>query len=203
MPYVESALELAVDGLESLEVRFHQPKVATVYLTGVSYPNQGEASDATYFDLNFSYKDVKRKKIGRPGVQESFFGTAFHEIIHCIRSEYFDEDTVPEIVASEGLAYVGTELYMQRLIGGPLNDRIPMPFEDLDTPFARQLDDDFKDSMDYYGASDDERFFGEWIGEDNYYAVIHGAYSVARVIKNGATLDEVMAIPAAKILRLK
>jgi hypothetical protein len=113
---VETSVALARDGLNDMGIFSTVPvKTARVCQAVRNYPAGGEADSAVKFDVNFNVLDIRRNKLHR--VAQKIPGVVFHELIHCLRFEHFNDGwTLAETAASEGLAYVLGDMFEDQLL---------------------------------------------------------------------------------------
>jgi hypothetical protein len=102
-PHVEAAVDMAADGLSRFGIRNEQKVVVRVIRVPSTTGWDGQCNDKGALDLYLSCRDIDRRKVGRriPGLA----ATTFHETVHCARSEPFPDYTLPELTATEGIAW--------------------------------------------------------------------------------------------------
>lgn len=118
-PALQDASQLAYEGIEHMNLHYRRRKVGYVDRTDVcedGYDILGRSFGPVQFELyvGASYPDS----------EQWFWNTnewpaiEFHELVHCIRSEYEDDrDDLVERAATEGLAHVGESRFMQSFAG--------------------------------------------------------------------------------------
>ncbi len=206
-PIVSCAVDIAKDGINYYGIHTEQPKVAKVYLCGRNYPSAGESTGATEFELNFRAVDVKRKKIFNNELRRKHsVGTVFHELLHSVRSEYFEHDAIEELIATEGISYVGAELLLDELGLGRKFASIPTPQNSMKYALTKEvLTAELLADIDVLG-SDTDHLVTTWIELNPNGTmppgVFLGCLAVSDLLASGAGLKDVVQMDAREILSI-
>jgi hypothetical protein len=199
---VQDALDLARTGLDEIGIRFHRPKKAIIFQTVRGVNCRGVSINAEECEVYVDYKDVKHRRVGRRMAELCVTGA--HEFTHSTRSEYFPIESLVETAVSEGLAYTATEDFARLLLTDEEQRRcgaiIPELPKDRGAITALTYDLIEDDCCVVYPTPDFIQLKNEWF-EDCADGQVLGIYAVRQLREDGATLAELMAMPAFEVLQ--
>ena len=198
LPVIEHAAEKAEQGAQGLGIRFREWKLGTVdRITpeGISYIG-GRAIDMHTFLLRIDNRIVRPTlRYDSPLLSRD----TLHEVIHCTRFEHTGDESVLELAASEGLAYMADELYRQKYYG----KRLVSKFFDFDLDADPQLEARILDNAQQstYSQDGERAYFTSsvpnWRGGDLY-----GIQRVKAQLEKGFTISDLISQPAEDVLGL-
>lgn len=200
-PYIETALSLAGDAFEHFAIESSLPKVATVWQMSRTWPNSGESYDATNLDLNINHYDVRHRKVGKRMV---FLATlAMHELAHCVRFERYQEATLVEDIASEGIAYtlsgafaeeLGLQDSMARRIYEGVKEFDPESIEELLVTLAEDV------AKHTNTPKDIEESWMDNIDDRLAPGSVLGMHCVLGLLDSGMSWSDIFAMPAEDMI---
>lgn len=210
-PFATAALSLVADGLDYFGVQPTIPKRATIWRVGSNFLSSGSSEGPEDFDVYISNDIAKRsKKTMRLAAPLAF--SSFHEVLHCVRDETKREPTILERAATEGISVCG-ERELARLL------LLPEEFgmysyqfqtllnEQLTSRLLEMLHEDYEDEMILMsdGIETDEvhDLYDMWFEGDGRMLPLGyqiGVIAVSRLLKEGASFPEIIAMPAEYIL---
>jgi len=198
-PYVEGAVDLATEAVQSLGIRYSHPKRASIRRCGNSYPAVGENQDQTGFRLFIRNDDYRRHKAA---VRFGTYATASaHELTHAARHERFGNWDLLEEIASEGIAHVAEDLVTQDL--GMVEDYLYMEIVNamaVDHQAAKRAL-----VMDYEAYGNDDSVIDHWFDWDSPYidrGVVLGVAEVQKRLVEGHAIGEIIDWPPERVLDL-
>ncbi|MCA9333001.1 hypothetical protein KDA00_03960 [Candidatus Saccharibacteria bacterium] len=211
-PILDTAFGLAVDGMEAFGFEPSEPKCATVWCVGDRCPDAGESDNSTDFGVFIPFSYIKRpRKTKELTVPLSLM--TLHEVTHCIRHEYFYGDDLLERAASEGISLFAEKSLALAVLNGSEQHEYQAHFSPVISIEAEgQVMDSFLDDAIEEGlmitqgkpqsASDDlhELWFANTYGCPMPLGNQIGMLAVCRLIDAGATLSEVIKLPAEDII---
>lgn len=200
---IRAALNMANDGLEELGLFYKRPKIAIMRRVPKAYNTSGQAIDARRFELCFEPKEINRNQ-----VQKRIKGNArvaAHELTHCLRWEYYDEDTLLEYAASEGLANCVVDLLAVERLGTPyykdVRERVArIDASGLHKKFLKLVAGDTENTSKVCRQWADRFIAGH---SDINPLTIIGVGAINEHLEAGATISDLLPLPAAELLGIE
>lgn len=215
-PWVTPAIGLAEEGIDHLGIQPTTPKRAKMIRVGNQYPTVGGSLDEFSLELCIRHKVVKRKKLGR--FFPSLTVTAAHEMVHCVRSEgEVDEDSLLENVAAEGIAYQAEFALAQELLKeDELMHEYGISMVGLPTRIEKHLLGALHEDATEIATlraekkSKNEELINEiqdvWLDlhspTDLALGDKLGIMAVGRLLEDGASFPDILAMPPTEILQI-
>lgn len=198
-PYVEGAVDLATEAVQSLGIRYDHPKRATIRRCGNSYPAVAENQDQAGFRLFVRDDDYRRRKaVARFGV---YVTASAHELTHAARCERFGDWDLLEEIASEGIAHLAEDLVTQNL--GIAEDYL---YTEIVSAMGRNHSKAKHELLlDYQNGKDDDLIIDKWFDWDSPYiddGVVVGITEVHKRLIEGYTIGDIIDWPAERVLDL-
>jgi hypothetical protein len=204
-PHVKAAVELAVDGLDFFDVDFRIPKQVRIFRTPRNYPYHGVSLGPWDIELYVDCRDVKHRKIGR--LAPELATTAFHEMLHSVRSETEPDGTLLSAVSTEGIAYFGEERF----------SRLALTPSEFDATEVKLHDNTLRNTAALYDAlladADAETHMGQyegvflheaWLdydqGEFYSHGVGLGVIAARHHFLEGMSIGEMTRVPSRQFL---
>jgi hypothetical protein len=201
-PTVEEAADYTTDGLSDLGVEYSIPKKGKIVRARQSFPNgfEGLAFDERSFRIHTVLPVHEPWREDRLIAQWSL--VAFHEAMHCIRSERgFDvNDSQVEVMANEGLAYVGEHLHHRRHFVKELPSFLKVADLRLNPVLDVKYGHELAKGSDTIAAK-------KWSDEQSAHdtlrdAELYGAQRVYRQLRRGYALNDLVQMPPEEVLGL-
>ncbi len=200
---LKAAVDLAATGLRGLGIAYNEPKVMTVDHSAYSYDgsSHGGAYDMHNFSIYVPSRELRRNELvtNRPGTAR----TILHELVHCIRMEIIDDDTLAETAATEGLAECATDKFVKQMLPNyvwyenrqKLVDRFDI--SGVEAEFMAAV----TDGQDFTDEICDEWFVQKLEGQDLLTAgTLVGVHKVSQLLRNGAQLPDLIYTSAETLL---
>jgi len=203
-PFVESALDMAREGIDAFGISVMLPKRAILWRASELYGDFGGANNATDFELYVSPKDLKRRKIAKRTSELTVI--AFHELVHCVRNQHFDVCDLIELSAAEGLANTTENKFAGMLL--PKEEQVISGLDMVGehaVNAARLVNELFEDAEREVTAEPQQakKLFDKWFdGEPGILTqgATIGVLAVQKLLAEGQTIPSVMTMPAEDIL---
>lgn len=198
-PYVESAINLASDAVQSIGINYNNPKSASIRRCGNSYPAIGENQDDSGFRLFIRVDDYRRRNANKRFGQ--YVVASAHELTHAARHERYSEWDLLEEVASEGIAHVAEDFVTLDI--GITNK--PLYTEVINTQKINYqvIKNALMSDYEKYGNSDSN--IDKWFDWDSPYmdeAVVIGIAEVQNRLIEGHSISEIIEWPPERVLDL-
>ena len=206
-PMVAAAIDLAREGFEALEVPLEGDKTFRLYRAGETYTDAATSVRQGLIELYLKVNDVRYRKLGaKLGL---YSVVLMHEMIHDERLALFPESNLAEHAVTEGLAHCGDAMFA-RLLMWPEEHHDVFRLVDSMTPgnaelLTRALSADVElDQIESKAGTNTicDQWFEEETSEFHDYpiGVAVGSYHVARHLRSGQTLAELMHRTPEEIL---
>lgn len=203
-PIVHTAVDLATEGLASFEIPTQQPRTAKVWRASKNFDEFAACDSATELDLYVNYRDPKHLRKKAPFLTEMYTVSTFHELLHGVRYEYFQDNTLAEHVASEGFAHIGEAKFADVLFGFDLHQTFPiMPEQARRLPWLvaeLQQDIALNPENECEGELFDRWFEGDARTTVLADGVVLGGLAVMRHLNRGVQLPDIVRMPAEEVL---
>jgi hypothetical protein len=207
-PIIKTVLGLTEDITGDLGVEPRTSKRAAIYQCSRTWPTSGESYDQTKFDLNYPADRIARRKIARSDLEIiDSVQYAFHELLHCVRFETHQVDSLLEYAASEGISYLGATLAASILDGERVFDAFGIA-ANFTQSFRNSLLD--KLLIDEQSNNGDDKpgtgpMFEEWFEvsdkkQELPLGPILGMLSVVDLYYQGMAFGEIITLPAERIM---
>lgn len=198
-PYVEGAVNLASEAVNSLGINFKHPKQASIRRCGNSYPAVGENQDESGFKLFIRVDDYRRRKaaarFGR------YVTASAHELTHSARHERFGDWDLLEEIVSEGIAHTVEDLVLQDL--GMTDDYL---YSEIVNSMNRNHDASKHELIaDYSVNGNDDIVVDKWFDWSSPYmdeGVVIGITEVQNRLIEGHAIGEIIDWPPERVLNI-
>lgn len=210
-PTVEAALGIAEDSMSYLDLEYTQPKQATIWRAANRFEEAGAAIDVTQMELYIPCQLIRYRKVQRCINQLAVVAT--HELMHMVRSERVEPETISDFAVSEGLAYYAEKGIVRELLRpDEQSERLATLERGLDDhAFARLRKAFYKDTLrdeSDRGIRETDaslKLFNEWFGspltdEGRAPGDYIGIYAVGNMMQDGASLAEIVELPSRTVL---
>jgi len=205
-PTIQTAVDFSSFALEEIGLEYDQPKRVKIWRCARREEIWGSSDGPTDIDVYIRVDHIKHRKVAR-FLSELTFSLS-HELVHAIRSEYSDEPSLIEHIASEGLAHVAEDTFGHIVLGAEnafqQSNLVSQYSSDSEYSAMRK---ELFDKRNYAWSRDTEEdeIRSAWLDIDGCGpppGIIVGITEVQRRLAEGNTIVELMTWPADKILDL-
>jgi hypothetical protein len=206
-PYVECATGLAVDWITQTGIPSTAgKKVLQVAMAGSSCNTSGTCGDSEQVQLHLPIRAVKHRKLG--AFQDKIPPTVVHEFMHSLRYERYpaQQASLAEYAASEGIAYVAESLFESALLGDRATHVMSYIPELHDEQYQALVDQLVLSGAGFAPmAYLDESYIDQWFSPVDArvyttYLEVVGVNAVMNLVAAGASMNELIDLPAEEIL---
>jgi hypothetical protein len=197
-PKLRTILDAATKGIVSLELDLHGPKRITFWEVDSNYDYAGECSSRSTV-----HEYLTSSEIG--GRMDRGFRTRVtgHELVHSERAEFFDDDTIGERAADEGIAITSSFIMDNpfptwRSRGPTVIQRVMRLPRNKIREALGELADVMNSSATY--GSHSKRWMAYQKNPDLRLADIVGVAAVMARVHEGHKIAELIEMPPAQVL---
>lgn len=205
-PTVQTAIDFVQIGFDEIGLSFTEPKCVNVWRCGRSEDTWASSNGPTDIDLHIRVDHIQHRKV--PRFLADIALAIGHDTIHAIRSEYCDDPSLIEHIASEGLAWVGEDPLEHVILGAENASQVAdvvaltgsnYQYSNLKAQLSKQRDHTWEQD----GAEDSLR--QQWLEPSCRLVppgLVVGITEVQRRLEEGNTLGDLMTWSAEQILDL-
>jgi hypothetical protein len=198
LPHIQRAALTAQRGIDFLGITYEAPKFGRIRRSSSEKILQfaGLAYNANNFSLHMSRygKEMRNQRVA------SLSSAAVHEVIHCARMEEYPISSAAERAATEGLAYFGENLFVNKFFSAQLEGYHFYKYPEED----REIDKKIRSQVDDPNITVDDRL--QWFEKLSSMGIPEGAlYGVQRVqrqLDSGYTIADLIRQPSRDVLGL-
>jgi hypothetical protein len=205
-PTMQTAIDFSRLAIEEIGFEYAQPKRINIWRCGRSEECWGSSDGPTDIDVHIRVDHIKHRKVARFLFDLTL--SLGHELVHAIRSEFSDEPSLIEHIASEGLAHVAEDTLSHIVLGSEnAFQQANMVAQYSSTTEYSAMRKAMFDQRNYRWPRDgqDDEVRSEWLditSDSPPPGIIVGITEVQRRLAEGSTIVELMTRPAEEILDL-
>lgn len=206
-PTIQTAIDFNSLAIEEIGFDFQQPKKVNIWRCARSEADWASSDGPTDIDVYIRVDHIKHRKVGMFLAEMTI--ALGHELTHAIRSEHFDDQSLVEHIASEGLAHVAEDTFSQIVLGS----ENAVQYFNLVSQYSSESEYAAMRSYLYsnrnytwtQGDTAEDETFNEWLevaGSAPPPGIIVGVNEVQKRLAEGNTIVDLMTWPAEQILDL-
>ncbi|HSX27656.1 MAG TPA: hypothetical protein VLG25_02645 [Patescibacteria group bacterium] len=199
-PYIREGLELAIEGLDEMGFSIEDRKYLIVDQVTPDIKHKAEASGKTCH-IFLTKGEIQRKRIDVVWLASAIF----HELVHLVHNDYVETEGLLYHAAGEGIAYTAEYYFVNELLArsgrlGP-QKRVVERVKSMPKSETNKLEAEFwKASAKPYTYDN----FTEWFNKPTNLRIckgeVVGVSAVARQLRNGAEIAELIHLPPHEVL---